>query len=87
MERKKRLQVLGLLKWIEWGNFPLYSGLFDQWTEKVNYLLKETEEYQDQSKDILNLILPSEDILSDSDSEEPVEESWDFDFCNEIKVS
>ena len=34
----------------------------------------ETEEYQDQSKDILNSIL-NEDVLSDSDSEEPIEES------------
>ena len=42
-------------------------------TEEVSYPLKETEEYQDQSKDIL--ILPSEYILSESDSEEPVEES------------
>ena len=33
-----------------------------------------TEEYQNQSKDILNSIL-IEDILSDSDSEEPIEES------------
>ena len=33
-----------------------------------------SEEYQDQSKDILNLIL-NEDVLSDSDSEEPIEES------------
>ena len=55
-------------------------------TEEVSYSPKKTEEYQEQSKDILNLILPSEDILSDSDSEEPGEESWDFDFCNEIKV-
>ena len=34
----------------------------------------ETEEYQDQSKDILNSIL-NDDVLSDSDSEEPIEES------------
>ena len=44
-------------------------------TEEVSYPLKETEDYQRQSKEILNLILPSEDILCDSDSEEPVEES------------
>ena len=44
-------------------------------TEEVNYPLGETEEYQDQSKDILNSIL-NEDVLSDSDSEEPIEESW-----------
>ena len=37
--------------------------------------LGETEEYQDQSNDILNSIL-NEDVLSDSDSEEPVEEWW-----------
>ena len=43
-------------------------------TEEVSYPLGETEEYQDQSKDILNSIL-NEDVLSDSDSEEPIEES------------
>ena len=32
-------------------------------------------EYLNQSKDILNSIL-NEDTLSDSDPEEPVEESW-----------
>ena len=37
-------------------------------------VLGETEEYQDQSKDILNPIL-NEDVLSDGDSEEPIEES------------
>ena len=44
-------------------------------TEEVSYSLGETEEYQDQSKDILNSIL-IEDVLSDTDSEEPIEESW-----------
>ena len=42
------------------------------------YLLGETEEYQDQSRDILNSI-SNEDVLlvlSDSDSEEPLEELW-----------
>ena len=34
-----------------------------------------TEEYQDQLTEILNSIL-NKDILSDSDSEEPIEESW-----------
>jgi len=34
-------------------------------TEEVSYPLRETEEYQDQSKD----------LLSDSDYEEPIEES------------
>ena len=43
-------------------------------TEEVSYPLGETEDYQDQSKDILNSIL-NEDVLSDSDSEEPIEES------------
>ena len=43
-------------------------------TEEVTYPLGETEEYQDQSKDILNSIL-NEDVLSDSDSGEPIEES------------
>ena len=43
-------------------------------TEEVSYPLGETEEYQAQSKDILKSIL-NEDILSDSDSEEPIEES------------
>ena len=33
------------------------------------------QEYQDQSKDILNLIL-NKDVLSDSDSGKPIEESW-----------
>ena len=36
-------------------------------TEEVSYPLGETDEYEDQSKDILNLILKEE--LSDSDSE------------------
>ena len=39
-----------------------------------SYPLGETE-YQDQSKDILNSVL-NENVLSDSDSEEPKEESW-----------
>ena len=43
-------------------------------TEEVSYPQGETKEYQDQSKDILNSIL-NEDFLSDSDSEEPIEES------------
>ena len=43
-------------------------------TEEVSYPLREIEEYQDQSKDILNSIL-NEDVLPDSDSEEPIEES------------
>ena len=37
--------------------------------------IEEAEENQDQSKDILNSIL-NEDVLSGSDSEEPIEESW-----------
>ena len=39
-----------------------------------SYPLGETEEYQDQSKDILKSIL-NEDVLSDSDSEGAMEES------------
>ena len=35
-------------------------------TEEVSYPLRKTEEYQDQSKDILNSIL-NEDVLSESD--------------------
>ena len=35
----------------------------------------ETEEYQDEAKDILNSI-SNEDVLIDSASEEPIEESW-----------
>ena len=42
-------------------------------TEEVSYPLGETEEYRDQSKNILNSIL-NEDVLSDSDSEEQIEE-------------
>ena len=48
--------------------------IFMRKTEEVRYPLGETEEYQDQSKDILKSIL-NEDVLSDSDSEEPIEES------------
>ena len=48
--------------------------IFMRKTEDVRYALGETEEYQDQSKDILKSIL-NEDILSDSESEEPTEES------------
>ena len=48
--------------------------IFMRKTEEVRYPLGETEEYQDQSKDILKSIL-TEDVLSDSDSEEPIEES------------
>jgi len=40
-----------------------------------SYPLGETEGYQDQSKDILNSVL-NDNVLSDSDSEEPIEESW-----------
>ena len=43
-------------------------------TDEVSYPLGETEENQDQSKDILNSIL-NEGVLSDSDSGEPIEES------------
>jgi len=38
-----------------------------------SYPLEETEEYQNQSKDILNSVL-NDVVLSDSDSEEPIEE-------------
>ena len=43
-------------------------------TEEVSYPLGEREEYQDQSKDILYSLL-NEDVLSESDSEEPMEKS------------
>ena len=48
--------------------------IFMRKTEEVRYPLGETEEYQDQSKDILKSIL-NEDILSVSDSEEQIKES------------
>ena len=48
--------------------------IFMRKTEEVRYPLGETEEYQDQSKDILKSSL-NEDVLSDSDSEEPIEGS------------
>ena len=50
--------------------------IFMRKTEEVSYRypLGETEEYQDQSKDILKSSL-NEDVLSDSDSEEPIEGS------------
>ena len=41
-------------------------------TEEVSYPLEETDQYEDQSKDILNSILKEE--LSDSDSEALIEE-------------
>ena len=43
-------------------------------TEVVSYPLRETDQYKDQSKDILNSILKEE--LSDSDSEALIEELW-----------
>ena len=48
--------------------------IFMRKTEEVRYPLGETEEYQGQSIDILKSILTA-DVLSDSDSEEPIEES------------
>ena len=39
-------------------------------TEEVSYPLREVDQYEDQSKDILN------SILSDSDSEALIEELW-----------
>ena len=41
-------------------------------TEEVRYLLGETDQYEDQSRDILNSILEEE--LSDSDSKALIEE-------------
>ena len=38
-------------------------------TEEVSYPLVETEDYQDESKDIFNSIL-KEEVLSDSEPEE-----------------
>ena len=58
---------------MHWEDEPALEFLKRK-TEEVSYPLGETEEYQDQSKDILNLIL-NEDVLLDSDSEEPIEES------------
>jgi len=43
-------------------------------TEEVSYPLGEMDQYEDQSKDILNSILKEE--LSDSDSEAFIEELW-----------
>ena len=43
-------------------------------TEVVSYPLREKDQYEDQSKDILNSILKEE--LSDSDSEALIEELW-----------
>ena len=41
-------------------------------TEEVSYRLRKTDQYEDQSKDILNSILKEE--LADSDSEALIEE-------------
>ena len=41
-------------------------------TEEVSYCLRKTDQYEDQSKDILNSILNEE--LADSDSEALIEE-------------
>ena len=43
-------------------------------TEEVRYPLRETGQYRDQSKDILNSILTEE--LSNTDSEALIEELW-----------
>ena len=43
-------------------------------TEEVNYPLRETDQYEDQLKNILNWILKEE--LLDSDSEVLIEELW-----------
>ena len=42
--------------------------------EEVSYSLRETDQYEDQSKDIFNWILKDE--MSDSDSEALIEELW-----------
>ena len=49
-----------------------WKFFFSLSTEEVSYLLRETDQYEDQSKDILNSILKEE--LSDSDSEALIEE-------------
>ena len=54
-------------------NWP-WKFFFSLLTEEVSYLLRETDQYEDQSKDILNSILKEE--LSDSDSEALIEELW-----------
>ena len=41
-------------------------------TEEVSYCLRKTDQYEDQSKDILNSILKEE--LADSESEALIEE-------------
>ena len=43
-------------------------------TEEVGYHLRKTDQYEDQSKDILNSILNEE--LADSDLEALIEELW-----------
>ena len=43
-------------------------------TEEVSYPLREMDQYEDQSKDILNSIL--QEVLSDGDSEALIEELW-----------
>ena len=54
-------------------NAKLRFGFVNK-TRQVHGYFGETDEYQDQSKDILNSSL-NEDVLSDSDYEEPIEES------------
>ena len=46
----------------------------EYYTDEVSYPLGETDQYEDQSKDIWNSILKEE--LSDSASEPLIEELW-----------
>ena len=64
-------KLLNIKVTIQWEDGQVMEILRTK-TEKVSYRLRKTDQYEDQSKDILNSILNEE--LADSDSEALIEE-------------
>ena len=64
-------KLLNIKVTIQWEDGHVMEILRTK-TEEVGYRLRKTDQYEDQSKDILNLILKEE--LADSDLEALIEE-------------
>ena len=64
-------KLLSIKVTIQWEDGQVMEILRTK-TEEVSYRLRKTDQYEDQSKDILNSILNEE--LADSDSEVLIEE-------------
>ena len=64
-------KLLNIKVTVQWEDGQVMEILRTK-TEEVSYRLRKTDQYEDQSKDILNSILNEE--LADSDSEVLIEE-------------